>query len=66
MDVTTRAALARRAFLGRSAQGLGAVALSQLAAPDPAHAAGLRGVLEKPPLPQKAKRVIWLSMAGGP
>jgi len=58
-------AMARRAFLGRSAQGLGAVALSQLATPA-AEAAGLRGVLEKPPLPQKAKRVIWLSMAGGP
>ncbi len=24
------------------------------------------GVLTPPPLPQKAKRVIWLSMAGGP
>jgi hypothetical protein len=58
-------AMARRAFLGRSAQGLGAVALSQLATPA-AEAAGLRGVLENPPLPQKAKRVIWLSMAGGP
>jgi hypothetical protein len=58
-------AMARRAFLGRSAQGLGAVALSQLATPA-AEATGLRGVLEKPPLPQKAKRVIWLSMAGGP
>ncbi|MFM8891724.1 MAG: DUF1501 domain-containing protein, partial [Planctomycetia bacterium] len=61
-----RAALARRAFLGSSAQGLGAVALASLAAPNAATAAPLRGVLDTLPLPQKAKRVIWLSMAGGP
>jgi hypothetical protein len=60
-----RAALARRAFLGRSAQGVGAVALASLAAP-PSPAAPLRGVLERPPLPPRARRVIWLSMAGGP
>ncbi|MFM9196117.1 MAG: DUF1501 domain-containing protein, partial [Planctomycetia bacterium] len=58
--------IARRAFLGRSAQGVGAVALASLAAPGLVEAAPLRGVLEKPPLPQRAKRVIWLSMAGGP
>jgi len=57
-------ALARRAFLGRSAQGVGAVALAALATPTPA--AALRGILERPPLPQRAKRVIWLAMAGGP
>ena len=56
----------RRAFLGRSAQGVGAVALASLAAPESVSAASLRGVYEKPPLPQKAKRVIWLTMAGGP
>jgi hypothetical protein len=66
MHIKTFTSLARRAFLGTSAQGLGAVALAQLANPGGAEAAGLRGVLEKPPLPQKAKRVIWLSMAGGP
>ena len=60
------AALARRAFLGGSAQGLGAVALATLAAPGPAPAAPLRGVLDTLPLPRKAQRVIWLSMAGGP
>ena len=58
--------IARRAFLGRSAQGVGAVALASLATPRLLEAAPLRGVLEKPPLPQQAKRVIWLSMAGGP
>ncbi len=58
--------IARRAFLGRTAQGVGAVALASLAVPACASAASLRGVYEKPPLPQKAKRVIWLTMAGGP
>ncbi len=58
-----RTALTRRAFLGKSAQGVGGVALASLLGP----AAGAApGVLTKLPLPQKAKRVIWLSMAGGP
>jgi len=57
-------AIARRAFLGRTAPGLGAVALASLAAP--ATAAPLRGVFAPPPLPQRARRVIWLTMAGGP
>ncbi|MEI6239933.1 MAG: DUF1501 domain-containing protein [Planctomycetia bacterium] len=60
------AAVARRAFLGKTAQGVGAVALASLASPEVASAAALRGVLDPPPLPQKAKRVIWLTMAGGP
>ncbi|NDH95472.1 MAG: DUF1501 domain-containing protein, partial [Planctomycetia bacterium] len=58
--------IARRAFLGRSAQGLGGVAVASLAAASPARAAALTGVFDKPPLPQKAKRVIWMTMAGGP
>ena len=58
-----RTALTRRAFLGKSAQGVGGVALASLLGP----AAGAApGVLTKLPLPPKAKRVIWLSMAGGP
>ena len=55
----------RRAFLGRSSQGLGAVALASLMRPAYLDAAS-RGVLDSLPLPQKAKRVIWLTMAGGP
>ncbi len=60
----------RRAFLGRSTQGLGVLALASLmqqpapraaAAPQP-----MRGIFNPLPLRQKAKRVIWLSMAGGP
>ena len=63
---TDRAAIARRAFLGRTSQGVGTVALATLAGATAAPAAPLRGVLDPPPLPQKAKRVIWLTMAGGP
>jgi len=66
LDSHLHAAVARRAFLGKTAQGVGAVALASLAAPEAASAAALRGVLDPPPLPQKAKRVIWLTMAGGP
>ena len=56
--------LHRRAFLGRSSQGLGAVALTALM--KNVAAAPTLGVLKSLPLPQKAKRVIWLTMAGGP
>jgi len=57
----------RRSFLGRASQGLSAVALSSLLAPNLAAAAPSRGIFgANTPLPQKAKRVIWLTMAGGP
>jgi hypothetical protein len=56
----------RRHFLRRGAQGLGALALATLARPSLLNATAGRGVLGAPPLPQKAKRVIWLTMAGGP
>jgi hypothetical protein len=59
-------ALSRRAFLGRTSQGLGSLALATLLNPAPARAGAARGVLPVPHLPQKAKRVIWLTMAGGP
>ena len=59
--------LHRRAFLGRSAGGLGAVALGGLLGPRVLAApAGPPGVLQPLHLPARAKRVIWLSMAGGP
>jgi hypothetical protein len=65
-----RCLLARRAFLGQLGSGVGTVALATLLSlgvpPDlPAARAG-QGVLTALPLPQRAKRVIWLSMAGGP
>ena len=63
MPPELQAALTRRAFLGRTAQGVGGLALASLLTPGLAAAPG---VLSKLPLPQKAKRVIWLSMAGGP
>ena len=52
----------RRAFLGRAAHGLGAVALASLLRPS--LLAGAGAVM--PTLPPKVKRVIWLCMAGGP
>ena len=65
--------LRRRAFLGGTAQGLGAVALASLVAPEAVAAAsgagaasGRRGVVDPLPLPQRVRRVIWLTMAGGP
>ena len=66
MNIHEHNSLARRAFLGRTAQGVGGVALAALAAPRSLEAAPQRGVLPSLPLPQKAKRVIWLTMAGGP
>jgi hypothetical protein len=63
----------RRTFLSRAAYGLGAAALGLLAsrtlaaAPAPAAVPGFsRGALKAPHFPVKAKRVIFLCMAGGP
>jgi hypothetical protein len=64
MDPQIQSALTRRAFLGKSAQGVGGVALASLLGSSTLSASP--GILSKLPLPQKAKRVIWLSMAGGP
>ena len=50
--------ITRRALLGRAAQGLGTVSLASLEM-----RASAQSVVT---LPQKAKRVIWLTMAGGP
>jgi hypothetical protein len=66
MDFLTPSEISRRTFLSRTAQGLGAAALASLLNPRSLHAATSHGVLQNLPLPQKAKRVIWLSMAGGP
>ena len=60
----------RRAFLGRTTQGLGSVALASLLQPGLLQPgllqAASRGVLGHLHFPQKARRVIWLTMAGGP
>lgn len=55
----------RRAFLGRTAQGVGGLALSSLLNPGVLQA-GVVGSLAQPHFKPKAKRVIWLTMAGGP
>ncbi len=69
MEYADRLALQmlRRTFLGKSALGLGAVALAGLNEPRLMAADNSRkGVIDPLPLPRKAKRVIWLTMAGGP
>ncbi len=70
-------ALSRRLFLGRAAQGVGRVALASLLSPalltaalasesKPGRKDRWTGVVNPPHFPPKAKRVIWLTMAGGP
>lgn len=56
----------RRAFLNRGSQGLGTVALASLLGGNSLTAQPSRGVIQNLAYPQKAKRVIWLTMAGGP
>ncbi len=65
---SAQAVVNRRAFLGRGAQGLGAVALTSLLQPLRVSSAPVPapGGIRPPPFPPKARRVIWLSMAGGP
>ena len=52
--------LSRRAFLGRGAAGVGALALASLLNAAPT------GVVTPGHRPARARRVIWLCMAGGP
>src|SRR5439155_1053255 len=65
----------RRAFLGRASQGVGMLALASLIHPALLRAATAKasankdkwtGVVNPPHFPPKVKRIIWLSMAGGP
>ncbi|MFO0907657.1 MAG: DUF1501 domain-containing protein [Isosphaeraceae bacterium] len=62
----TECLLHRRAFLGRSAQGVGTLALATLLDPTLLRAAPPNLTRGAASLPTKAKRVIWLTMAGGP
>ena len=63
-------AVTRRHFFGRMAMGLGTAALASLLARSEAEAAARtdvgRGVLGSPHFAPKAKRAIYLFMAGGP
>jgi len=63
----------RRTFLGRAAYGLGGIALASLLEPKLISRAVAgepegrwRGVVNPPPFPVRAKRIIHLCMAGGP
>jgi hypothetical protein len=57
--------LHRKAFLHRGSQGLGWLSLASLL-PGSAARAAIPGNLSSLAYPAKAKRVIWLTMAGGP
>jgi hypothetical protein len=64
----------RRAFLGRAGRTLGSVALASLLNPRLAGASEMQldankmwhGFIQPPHHPARIKRVIWLTMAGGP
>lgn len=61
----------RRAFLGRTSQGVGALALASLLRPNlltgaPAAPDRWTGAVHPVHFPARARRVIWMTMAGGP
>jgi hypothetical protein len=60
--------LTRRAFLGRASRGIGALAFASLMNPALLRAGADKwpGIVNPPHLPPRAKRVIYLCMAGGP
>jgi hypothetical protein len=62
--------LTRRTFLGKTGAGIGSFALASLLSPDlglaAAPAARSKGLLQTLHFAPKAKRVIYLTMAGGP
>src|SRR6476660_2345432 len=63
------AAIHRRTFLARSGVGLGAVALGSLLNRQAVAESSDKhwpGVVQPPHVPPRAKRVIWLTLAGGP
>ncbi len=72
MPPDPRPSLARRSFLQQGAFGLGGIALSSLLQRTEAASAAIerpdhwKGALAAPHFPVKAKRVIFLCMAGGP
>lgn len=56
----------RRTFLGQTFRGVGSVALASLFGSTATAADKWKGVVAKPHVPPKAKRVIFIVMAGGP
>lgn len=63
MNESPNGSILRRTFLTQSAYGLGGMAFASLLQQAEA---GLPGVIKRPHAPVKAKRVIFLCMAGGP
>ena len=62
--LSDRTSLTRRTLLGHVTSGPAAAALASLISQDDARSDAYRARVNT--LPQRAKRVIWLSMAGGP
>ncbi|MGE3312425.1 MAG: DUF1501 domain-containing protein, partial [Limisphaerales bacterium] len=62
----TAETIPRRLFLQRATQGLGTLALATLIRPSLLQAATAGNGAGPFSLPRKARRVIWLTMAGGP
>jgi len=58
--------ISRRAFLGRSAAAVGSTALAALVQPKLFAAPSVTGALGNLHFEPKIKRIIWLTMAGGP
>jgi hypothetical protein len=58
--------LCRRTFLGKTAYGIGTLALASLLNPRLLASPGKGGTLPSLHFPQKARRIIFLCMAGGP
>ena len=63
--ISFQRSVARRSFLQQSAYGLGGAALASLMS-EASAAERWTGVLQKPHVPIKARRIIHLCMAGGP
>ena len=63
MNESSNESILRRTFLTQSAYGLGGIAVANLLQQAEA---GLPGAMKRPHTPVKARRVIFLCMAGGP
>ena len=66
MNLTSDYDGGRRAFLRDLTRGLGGVALASLLPSPSLRAEPWQRAWQSGPLPQRARRVIWLTMAGGP
>jgi hypothetical protein len=66
MNQSALSLVTRRAFLGRAGGAVGSVALASLFDPGILRAGSWPGLVRPPHHAARVKRVIWLTMAGGP